>query len=276
MPDNVSVPNNLLSALDNVRQSDEAVIAAQKQYEDEWLAAVKNRVTHIYEEDDERKLQGLIALESIRSARIARQSMATIEVVTLYYAYKNVLFHQMGFSTLEEWLDSAGLLGGGRENQLRAIATIIIPWCERNRVVVNGRPVNIDWIRRYIGPRRNKSVASRLRHGVSQIKKFIKSDAPLDKKIEAVTQVMTWVDDPTIGNEKLRKQLLVNPPPSKEIKQSVYKLANGNYQIVMEVNPEQFDWMERQLGAASVLDKMPAALYYDGGLVWVDARAFQI
>ena len=123
---------------------------ANAQSHTQWfLEWADERVHHIYAEEIKegdiqgKQLDALIILEAIKGTERERQSLTQTQLYLMYRGFSEALFHHAGFSTFEEWLDSRGIdLNDGKFNQLKSMATLIIPWCEANGVYVNGKSGN--------------------------------------------------------------------------------------------------------------------------------------
>ena len=188
----------------------EAGQIANAQAHTQWfLEWADERVHHIYAEEIKegdirgKQLDALIILEAIKGTERERQSLTQTQLYLMYRGFTEAMFHHAGFASFEEWLDSRGIdLNDGKFNQLKSMATLIIPWCEANGVYVNGNRVTVDWFAREV---EGKCLTSRTRHAVSTLRDIIDAPWPISRKKDEIATMLSWVENPQITNQVLKR-----------------------------------------------------------------------
>ena len=242
------VTNNQTSAADFLARFDKM--------KNRWLeksrAAV--RVRHAADGYSDTEIESLATLQTIGEAKRASETLALLQVDLLYTAFTQGLYTAMGFGDIYAWLDSVGLENRGRFNQLLRVAVEVIPWCQDNKIMVDGVPVDMAWFRTKPG---GKCLVSRAVAYVGyhrEIEAFSDGGEISEGQRAAASQAMAAVFDSSNSAADLRAGFKaargsVRGDEAVLIPAEFVPDGEGGYTVKLKLkNPDQLRWLGQVTG----------------------------
>jgi hypothetical protein len=182
------------------------------------------------------------------------ETKAAIRYSLIYDGFTQAWFSELGYNSMDVWLDSFGMnpRGNGNLGQVYRIATILTPFCEEQFLEVNGNPVNHDW---FIDSVINKCRVNRARHIISRACNIINmTSRVMGDRASEIVQLLEWVDDPNITNDELREQVKEDEGKDGEggdgprIPMTVSYNADGVFTLEAQLEEDEYQFFKRKAG----------------------------
>lgn len=221
-------------------------VEAVDMYETELLKASDEHIDYFYgEEEPEGRKR-----ESLRigvAMRLNQKQMALAEATEVKLAgrvYEMALFSEFG--SIEEWMDHHNIKSAGRKSEYRTISEIVIPWCQQFKVIPGGDQAVEKWFLRVKEDTNGhyRSIARRAAHFTPVFKKIIRSDMTAAKQIDAVREVLAWIDDLSITNQALANA--AHGYYKDKMLGRVRELDDNKVLVTMEIDRDQLEYLQEK------------------------------